>query len=407
MSEQTDLPPPREIGAALQKTTERLAREVATPTNEAPAWTDFEWRAAMAVTVMHGMTVLLANRLHWHGPTFWEDFMVEQRTQGVLRQQRIEVLLARLQTAAEQAGLGLLTLKGSALLGLRLYEAGERPMSDIDLLVREEDAEAAAELLESLDYERDLTSWKHLNLVPRTMLARPHFGEHEDNPIKVDLHTRVLERLPVREVVITSQTLPPQMHAGLNAYPSNIALMRHLLLHTAGNLREKAVRLIQLHDIARLAPGLSTSDWQSMLSTTAEMWWALPPLSLVERYFPGSIPDFVIADLRARCPAWLRLSLRGQKLADVSLSRLGIPAFPGVEWSQSLAEAFEMAFKRIFPDRDMRAMTAAFVRLQPSAASTPWTGSSQLWKIATWLLARAPRVATLYSVRLAMDYPTR
>jgi hypothetical protein len=228
-----------------------------------------------------------------------------------------------------------------------------------------------------------------------------------DNPIRIDLHTRVRERLPVHEVEITAQTLPPQMHAGLNAYPCQVALMRHLLLHTAGNLREKAVRLIQLQDIVRLAQHLGQTEWQSLLSTTANRWWALPPLSLADRYFPGCIPAFVIADLQVTCPAWLRVSLRRQRLADVSLSRVDIPAFPGLEWSQSPAEAFKMAFKRVFPDREKRAMTEAFIRMQPSASSTRWTGSSQLWKIVTWVLVRAPRVATLYSVRLAMDYQAR
>ena len=407
MLNKLSMPPTREIGAALRKTTERLASELATPSTEAPVWSEFEWRAAMAAAVMHGVSALLAGRLRWRGPTFWETFLAEQKRQGLLRQQRIEALLARMQAAAEQAGLALLTLKGSALLKLQLYEAGERPMSDIDLLVRSEDFEAAAALLVSLDYERDLVSWKHLNLVPRQMLAAPHFGEHEDNPIKLDLHSRLFERLSVHEAEITAQTWPSQMHAGLNTYPSNVALMRHLLLHTAGNLREKAVRLIQLQDIARMAQRLSAEEWASLLATTPDRWWALPPLSLVNRYFAGSIPAFVIADLQAACPVWLRLSLRGQRLADVSLSKIGIPAFPGLEWSRSPAEALRMALSRIFPNRESRAMTASFVRTQASASISTWVGRSHLWKIVTWLLVGQPRVATLYSVRRAMEYQTQ
>ncbi|HEY4079252.1 MAG TPA: nucleotidyltransferase family protein [Burkholderiaceae bacterium] len=404
MPEQSRLPPTREIGAALRKTTERLARELATPTEEAPTWTDFEWRAAMAAAVMHGVSALLANRLRWRGPAFWEAFLAEQKTQGLLRQQRVEALLARTHTAAEQAGLGLLALKGSALLGLKLYEAGERPMSDIDLLVREEDFEAAAGLLESLDYERDLMSWKHLNLVPRGMPDMPHLGEHVENPIKFDLHTRVLERLPVHEVVITAQTFPPQLRAGLNAYPSKVALMRHLLLHTAGNLCVKSVRLIQLQDIARLARVMSSTEWESLIASTPEMGWALPPLDLANRYFEGSIPDFVIAGLQAACPLWLRRSLQRQSLADVSLSKMNIPAFPGLEWSRSPAEALELALKRVFPNRETRAVAQSFSTLPPARLISDWNGRSQLWKILSWVFVRPPRVSTLYSVRLALDY---
>ena len=405
MTEQTRLPPTREIGAALRKTTERLARELATPTDEAPVWSDFEWRAAMAASVMHGVSALLANRLRWRGPVFWEAFLAEQKEQGLLRQQRIEALLARMHAAAEQAGLGLLALKGSALLTMALYEPGERPMSDIDLLVREEDFDAAAQLLESLDYERELMNWKHLNLVPRDMLAAPHLGEHVDNPIKFDLHTRVVERMPVNEVEITAHTLPAQMRCGLNSYPSQIALMRHLLMHTAGNLREKAIRLIQMQDIARLAQRLSPAEWQTLLSNAADMWWALPPLSMVERYLPGTIPPLALDRLRTACQPWLRLSLHQQCVADVSLSRIELPALPGLEWSRSPADPLMMGFKRIFPDRVPPMPKRATEGAWPAASDSDWTVRSRLWKIVRWMAARPARVPTLNAVLLAVAYP--
>ena len=43
--------------------------------------------------------------------------------------------------------------------------------------------------------------------------------------------------------------------------------MRHLLLHAAGNMRAHALRLVQLHDIALLAPRLDAAAWERLLDT--------------------------------------------------------------------------------------------------------------------------------------------
>ena len=91
-------------------------------------------------------------------------------------------------------------------------------------------------------------------------------GEHSDNPIKIELHTSIRERLPIAEIDITALVFPPVPQAGLNAYPSTISLMMHLLLHAAGNMRANALRLIQLHDIALLAPRLASQDWEVLVN---------------------------------------------------------------------------------------------------------------------------------------------
>lgn len=48
-----------QVAAALRKTTESLVRELVDPTNQAPSWTDFEWRIARAVAGMQGVSSLL------------------------------------------------------------------------------------------------------------------------------------------------------------------------------------------------------------------------------------------------------------------------------------------------------------------------------------------------------------
>ena len=209
-----ELPPYRTLAAALRKTTEVLARELAQPTEQTPDWNELEWAIARSAAAMQGTTVLLANRLRWRGPPTWQSFLARQREQSVLREAVIGQLLRRIDSAARDAGLGCVALKGSALRALELYGSGERPMGDVDLLVRESDADAAAAVMDALDYVRTSTVARHTTYVPRNPAARGAFGEHPDNPVAIEIHTRVAEALPVDQVDITAGLRPTEPRPG-------------------------------------------------------------------------------------------------------------------------------------------------------------------------------------------------
>ena len=274
------MPPDAVIRAALRETTERLAGEIATPTERAPMWTDFEWRVAIAVSVMHGISGLLHSRLRWQGPAVWQGFLAEQKRQCELRQQRIATLLARLDEAGRAGQVPMLAMKGSALLALDLFGVGERPMSDIDLLVRPSDCDRMTRILHAMGYATEFEHPRHVCLRPANWSTAVTFGEHVDNPVRIELHTRIYEHLPRHEIDITKQAFPKEARDGINGYPSNGALMRHLLLHTAGNLRGNGLRFIQLHDIASVAVRLDARDWEELIVQDADagrLWWALRP----------------------------------------------------------------------------------------------------------------------------------
>ena len=146
------LPPYKTLAAALRKTTEVLAREVVRPSESAPDWNEIEWAIARSVAAMHGITVLLVNRLRWRGPRAWQAFLTQQREQSLLRETRLGDLLARIDSATRDAGIGCVALKGAAVRSLGLYAPGERPSGDIDLLVRKSDAAAVGAVLRRLDY---------------------------------------------------------------------------------------------------------------------------------------------------------------------------------------------------------------------------------------------------------------
>jgi hypothetical protein len=401
------MPPMREIALALRKTTEILAQELAAPSNEPPSWTQFEWRIARAVAAMQGMSVLFCGGLRWQGPESWRRFLCGQRDQSIARHTLITGLLRSIDGHAREAGVPLVGLKGAALLGKGIYAPGERPMGDIDLLVRSEDAAAVGGILDACGYAALMTNRRHQ--VFQSRIANPpmagRLGEHVGNPLRIEVHTRIAEQLPVALVDISSFLISRAPGPGLNDYPSDAALMMHLLLHAAGNMRARALRLIQLHDIALLANRLTASNWQELLTMRVGgrmLWWAFAPLMLTVRYYPGCVPPGPLRILGAQTPWLLRKYTRRQQLTDVSWSNIRIEAFPGVEWSRTPSEALAFMKSRLLPSREARLELQDGAAQIPGSAAVPWYGISHGARILRWMFSKPPRVQTLLSVRAAL-----
>ena len=393
-------PAPRDVATALRKTTETLARELASPSSAAPVWTDFEWRIAEAASAMHGVSALLARRLPWQGPPRWQHFLDGQRHQTRQRHERICAFVRQIDTLARHEGVALTALKGVALHALGLYRAGERPMADVDLLVRERDRAAAVRVLERAGHGLCCDVWKHGVYAPRDAAEVVGFAEHAGNPIKVDLHVHIRERLPLVEVEITRMLLDTPT-AGLSGYPSAGALMAHLLLHAAGNMAFRSLRLIHLHDIARLAARLEVADWD-VVAGLESPWWALPPLELASRYCGHGAPATVLGRLERACPRHLRRAIARRSLTDVSLSNPWIEAFPGIEWSPTGLDGLRYAVQRVRPRRETLAAREDTVRATPWMAESQWTRMSQWRRIAHWVRSRPPRYETMHSVAAAL-----
>ena len=393
-------PSPRDVAAALRATTETLAHELASPSATAPDWTDFEWRIAEAASAMHGVSALLARRLHWQGPPRWQGFLHEQQHQTRARHERICAFVQQIDTLARHEGVAMTALKGVALHALGLYRAGERPMADVDLLVRERDRVGAVRVLERAGHGLCCDVWKHGVYGPREATGIVGFAEHVGNPIKVDLHVRIRERLPLVEVEITPMLLDTPM-PGLNGYPSAGALMAHLLLHAAGNMAYRSLRLIHLQDIARLAARLEVADWDVVAGLDSP-WWALPPLELASRYCGHGVPPAVLARLERACPRKLRRAIARRTLTDVSLSNPWIEAFPGIEWSPTRLDGLRYAAQRIRPRRETLIAREDTVRATPWMAESQWTRMPQWRRIVRWVRSRPPRYETMHSVAAAL-----
>lgn len=400
----SSLPPLKQVRHGLRRTTETLATELALarPGNDMPAWTAVEWQLATAAAVAHGISPLLCRFSTWQHPA-WRRFLVEQRQHVALRHERIASLLARIHEGAQALGIPLVALKGAALHALGLYAPGDRPMADVDLLVEDRHADATAALLVSLGYTEAFAQWKHRVFKPQDGRSVATLGEHSDTPINIELHTRVHERLPVSTVDITAQVWPHDPQPGLNAYPGMGALMAHLLLHAAGNLCGRSLRLIHLNDIALLATRMRHEDW-AVLWAAQTPWWAYPPLRLVARYYRDAVPAPVLARLRTDCPVVLRTAMRTRRITDVSCSNLWLHALPGVEWSRTPGEAARLLGQRLRPTKEAIEERADMVRTQVWLQGQDWVTQGHRRRLLTWLTRPIPRMDTLYVVRKALEH---
>ncbi len=408
MSADIAIPEARVVQQALRTTTERLAHELARPTEMAPSWSEFEWHAARAATAIHGVGSLLAVTLRWRGPRGWQAFLDDQKEHTEKRHKRIERLAKLVDQHARAAGIALVGLKGVALHDMGLYRPGERPMADLDFLLKEPDMAAATRLLEAHSFRAELSYWKN-RIFKSVGAPTGGLGEHCDNQIKVELHWRIRERLPLELTDISDLVFPATPHPGLNPYPSRVALLMHLVLHAAGAMANREVRLLHLHDLALVCGGMRAQEWEEILGHGEQPgqgpWWFLPPLLLARRYYPDIVPSSVLSRLQGSCPARLSRATARRTLTDFSLSNVWIRAFPGIEWSRSMAESVRYMLARVRPDAEARAVRKADATSTPWAAGSGWNGLSQTSRVVRWVTSRPTRSATMYVIRETLARP--
>ncbi len=160
-----------------------------------------------------------------------EEWRALYRLQVALQARR-EVQAAQILRALRQAGICCLPLKGLWLAACVYPEPGQRPMSDIDLLVQPERFEAAAAVLLSLGY------------AARGPLARTDFNRdvgfvHPDGVAPVELHwqmgSRTQELGPLPELrPLWQSAVAGRLGGEVCAWPAaeeHLALMAYHVVH--------------------------------------------------------------------------------------------------------------------------------------------------------------------------------
>jgi hypothetical protein len=284
-----------------------------------------EWEGVAAQAEAHGLAPLLYVHMRTAGVQL--PLPVKRKLQGLyLRHQhanRVRTdMLRDILSAYATAGIPSLVLKGAALSHTVYPEPGLRPMSDLDILVREADLWRAQSLLAGLGFDAPLpagpaVAHRHLALAARQV---------EGLSVQVEIHHKLLSdyfdhaasfvRSLARPISAPSEqpmpsasepaqesawaelkglTVPPHAFdlAGLTAYTLSYEdtlgyLSRHLTSHV--NVWDFG-RLIWVADIVSLAERYAAEiDWEQVRRRYPE---ALNTLSLV--YFMTPLSDDLLS----------------------------------------------------------------------------------------------------------------
>jgi hypothetical protein len=183
--------------------------------------------------------------------------------------------------------------------------------------------------------------------------------------------------------------------------------MAHLLLHAAGAIAQRTLRLVQLHDLALLSARMSAHDWAELTGPIAQqygLWWALAPMMLVERYYEP-FPAEVMAHSAAHCHWPLRRSSRKKLLWEVSFSNLRRSAFPGIEWSRSALEVLMYAAQRTGLTTQVLRRSLLPGTVRGGGVDGVAGRGGHILPEGGWIALRPARPATLLAVRQALTQP--
>ncbi|MCG3130259.1 MAG: hypothetical protein FLDDKLPJ_01013 [Phycisphaerae bacterium] len=212
--------------------------------------------------------------------------------------------------ALHEADVPTLLLKGAALNATVYADDDLRGMSDVDLLIRQEDSGRADRILNSLGCRRE-SEPLHEGLFPRFYYERPYLTS--DRPaLRLDLHVRPFRPVHYR------RTVPPEamwlaprriIVADEPAWtPSIEETLIHLCVHAAGH---GLSQLRWLHDVVRFCEHYAGRIDFGRVSRLSSTWRLTYPMSLavrrIEEVFPKRFAAF--AGLLQPAPA-LRPSLK-------------------------------------------------------------------------------------------------
>lgn len=269
-----------------------------------PNLDDDGWKLLLIAARVHGVGPRLASLLlgaAWVPVEVasWIELEVD------LNRKRIDLLRsegAEILNIAGNRRIDVLPLKGLALAARSPKHVEQRPMADLDLLVRPAHAAALDEILVELGYRRMVSKAKHdeyLSPNGRRVSSRDH--EHPDNPRPVEVHLRCGESFARTRCDLTDETWSsarPVTMGGIEVRaPSVEAIWTHLLLHTAWQWCFGGGRMVQLLDLVELLPLI---DDPTTVITDIDPRIALLALGPADRLVPGRLPAGLIDDLEGR-----------------------------------------------------------------------------------------------------------
>ncbi len=197
-------------------------------------------------------------------------------------------------------------------------ETGTRPASDIDLLIRPEDAPIAESVLGRLGFGLRGRGARESSWMPEGMVPEPRSLTfvHADDPWSIDLHTSLDigpgQGLPIARLDLGSPMVdaPPSAHfPGAGILPQPLLLL-HLATHAGAGLHNLTMlRLVELVLVIRRDEAAGTLSWTDFLDLGVRcgaLGFAYPALLLCQALAPGTVPGPVLAVCAHHAPGRVR-----------------------------------------------------------------------------------------------------
>lgn len=344
-------------------------------------WSAHRIALAPMLAHLHGIAPLLS--LAKIGlPAPLTDVFARHRALGAARAQRLLALRDAFVAEARACGAAAIPLKGARVCDALYVEPGLRPMADLDFLCAGADLEACRMAAMRLGLVGLGGTTRHAVFGSGGARVVAMLAEHPDNPIKVEVHTRLVERFFGDAVDVT----PAMRHPG-----GQIGHAIHALLHASQHAMARTLRFCQIIDIGLIVQRFDRSDWRALENALLPfgMGWAYAPLALTQAYFPGVVDADALARARRAAP-WLARRATW-RMADVSYSAIGDGGLRvRLRWARRPLQALVAPRTRI--ERDVA----------PALAPAFLNGSGAGWKRgAAWLLGRGIRPVSARLIQLA------
>ena len=316
-----------------------------------------DWREFSRLAAMHRLDPLLHNRLGRAGLLGQLPADVCERLQSAHRRhtlrnlniQRELVTVTRLLAAA---GIAAMALKGAYLARFAYAEPGLRPMRDLDLLLRPDQALAAFELLRGQGYEPTFGGAPEAYFADRIHLP-PLRGP---GGIHIELHHRLTPPdtgSDAFEESLWASGVEKDLGGERILFPCAEDMLLHLCIHATLDHRLDLGPLA-LTDAA-LAIEAGPVDWPTFLARVTAGGWqhcVLPVLYLARKHLGARVPEDAITALGGGKgePVWLE-SAEYLLFSDHEDHKLLDYAVQDILYSANFKDRLAKLLGAVFPPR--------------------------------------------------------
>lgn len=318
-----------------------------------------DWECFSGLTRMHRLEPVLYHRLARGTagkdiPQGILDRLRAAHRKHTLRNLAIYRELATVTRILDGAKIPSIALKGAFLARFSYPEPGLRPMRDLDLLLRPEEAVKAFDLLKAHGYRPMFDGSPEAYFADRIHLP-PLRGP---GGVTVELHHRLTPPEMAGngfEEALWARRIRRPLGGGEVAFPCAEDVLLHLCIHATLD-HQLDLGPLALVDVARLVE-TGQVDWAGFVQTVRGGDWqrvVLPLLYLAREHVGARIPQEVMAALGAEdgAPAWLEAA-EYLLFSDPAEHRLLDYDVQEILYSGKLSKRFSKLAGAVFPPRSV------------------------------------------------------